>query len=109
MVRGNPYGLSGKTITTSDSIVTVPVYDGTHTGSGTNKTFTISGFLQIFITDACHVGTRIDTITAVVMNVITCQSASGTCNGVGTPGNPGGGFVSGGGATAVPVRLVQPQ
>ena len=55
---GNPYGLSGKTITTSDSIVTVPVYDGTHTGSGTNKTFTIIGFMQIFITDACHVGTE---------------------------------------------------
>src|SRR6202022_4033081 len=45
---GNPYGLSGKSITSSDSIVTVPVYDGTSTGSGSNKTFTIIGFLQLF-------------------------------------------------------------
>jgi hypothetical protein len=104
----NPYGLSGKTITNSDSIVTVPVYDGTHTGNGANTTFTIIGFMQIFITDACHMGSS-DTITASVMNVLTCQSTSGACNGTGTSGNPGGGFVSGGGATAIPVRLVQPQ
>jgi hypothetical protein len=105
---GNPYGLSGKTITTSDSIVTVPVYDGTHTGNGSNTTFTIIGFLQLFVTDACHSGSS-DTITAVVMNVLTCQATSGGCNGQGSSGNPGGGFVSGGGATAIPVRLVQPQ
>jgi Putative Flp pilus-assembly TadE/G-like len=102
----NPYGLSGKKITTSDSIVTVPVYDGTSTGNGSNKTFTIIGFMQIFITDACHSGSS-DTITANVMNVLTCQTLSAGCNGTGTSGNPGGGFVSGGGATAIPVRLVQ--
>lgn len=102
----NPYGLSGKTITTSDSIVTVPVYSGVSTGNGSNKTFTIIGFMQIFITDACHMGSQ-DLITASVMNVLTCQSTSGGCNGTGTSGNPGGGFVSGGGATAIPVRLVQ--
>jgi len=106
---GNPYGLSGKTITTSDSIVTVPVYDGLSSGKGgSTTTFTIIGFMQIFITDACHTSSS-DTITAYVMNILTCQSTSGVCNGVGTPGNPGGGFVSGGGATAIPVRLVQPQ
>jgi hypothetical protein len=102
----NPYGLAGKTITSSDSIVTVPVYDGTSTGNGSNKTFTIIGFLQLFLTDACHSGSN-DDVSAVVVNVITCQNLTSGCNGQGSSGNPGGGFVSGGGASAIPVRLVQ--
>jgi Putative Flp pilus-assembly TadE/G-like/Putative Tad-like Flp pilus-assembly len=103
---GNPYGLSGKTITSSDSIVLVPVYDGTSTGSGSGTTFTIIGFLQLFLTDACHSGSD-DTVTGVVINVIACQTLTNGCNGLGTSGNPGGGFVTGGGASAIPVRLVQ--
>jgi hypothetical protein len=102
----NPYGLAGKTITSSDSIVTVPVYDGTSTGNGSHTTFTIIGFLQLFLTEACHNGSS-DDVTAVVMNVITCQNTAGGCNGSGTSGNPGGGFVAGGGAKTIPVRLVQ--
>ncbi len=102
----NPYVPSGTTITSSDSIVTVPVYVGTSTGNGSNTTFTIIGFMQLFVTDACHSGSS-DTVSAVVMNVLTCQSTSGGCNGQGTTGNPGGGFVTGGGASAIPVRLVQ--
>jgi hypothetical protein len=98
----NPYGLSGKVVTTSDSIVLVPVYDGTSTGHGSNTTFTIIGFLQLFLTDGCNTD-----ISGVIMNVITCQSLTNGCNGQGTSGNPGGGFVTGGGAKAIPVRLVQ--
>lgn len=101
---GNPYGLSGQTITTSDSIVTVPVYDGTSTGNGSHTTFTIIGFLQLFLTEACH-NKSDDPVTAVIMNVITCQSLTNGCSG--TSGPPGSGFVSGGGANAIPVRLVQ--
>lgn len=103
---GNPYGLAGQKITSSDSIVLVPVYDGTDTGHGSNTTFTIIGFFQLFLTDACHGGSS-DDVSGVIMNVITCQNITSGCNGQGTSGNPGGGFVSGGGASAIPVRLVQ--
>ena len=99
----NPYGLAGKTTSTSDSIVTVPVYDGTSTGNGSNTTFTIIGFMQLFLTDACHSG-KDDNVSAVVMNVLSCQTTSAACNASGP-----GGFVTGGGATAIPIRLVQPQ
>jgi Putative Flp pilus-assembly TadE/G-like len=103
---GNPYGLSGQTISTSDSIVLVPIYDGTSTGNGSHTMFTIDGFLQLFLTDACHSGSD-DTVSGVVMNVISCQDITSGCHGLGSSGNPGGGFVSGGGASAIPVRLVQ--
>ena len=102
----NPYGFSGQTTSSSDSIVLVPVYDGTSTGHGSNTTFTIIGFLQLFLTDACHSGSD-DPVSGVILNIITCQTLSAGCNGQGTPGNPGGTFISGGGASPIPVRLVQ--
>lgn len=102
----NPYGLSGKVISSSDSIVLVPIYDGTDSGHGSNTTFTINGFLQMFLTDACHSGSD-DTVSGVVINVISCQTLTNGCNGQGSSGYPGGSFVTGGGASAIPVRLVQ--
>jgi hypothetical protein len=102
----NPYGYSGRTISSSDSIVLVPVYDGTNTGHGSNTTFTIIGFLQLFLTDACHQASD-DPVSGVIINIITCQTLTAGCNGQGSPGNPGGGFIAGGGASPIPVRLVQ--
>lgn len=102
----NTNGYAGKVISSSDSIVLVPVYDGTSTGNGSHTTFTIIGFMQLFLTDACHSGSD-DTVSGVIMNVISCQTLTNGCNGQGSSGNPGGGFVTGGGASAIPVRLVQ--
>lgn len=102
----NPYGYSGRTTSSSDSIVLVPVYDGTSTGNGSHTTFTIIGFLQLFLTDACHAASS-DDVSGVIINIITCQTLTAGCNGQGTSGNPGGGFIAGGGASPIPVRLVQ--
>lgn len=89
LIKNNPY------ISRSDSVVNVPLFDGTDlcssgTCSGAGAT-NIVGFLQIGITDYPSSGS----IDAIVLNAIGCASAnSGTS-------------VSGGGLTPIPVRLVQ--
>ena len=93
----NPYGLSGP-ISTSDSIVTVPLYDGTQLCPGNScpsqVTTTVVGFLQMFIVDESG-----GNVHARVMNVIGCP-------GSGTGGGSGTTPVGGGTASPVPVRLI---
>jgi Flp pilus assembly protein TadG len=94
----NPYGLSGP-ISTSDSVVTVPLYDGTPLcpgGSCPSQVNTvIVGFLQLFIEDESG-----GNVHARVMNVVGCP-ASGSNNGSGgtTP-------IGGGTGSPIPVRLI---
>jgi hypothetical protein len=82
-------------ISGSDSIVTVPLYDGSNLcPAGCNRTATIVGFLQLGITRTIPAGANQPQIEAVIMNVAGCNP--------GASGNP----VSGGGISAVPVRLI---
>jgi hypothetical protein len=92
-------GVAG--ISSSDSIVTVPMYDGASVPSG--QPATIVGFMQLFVEYACHnTTTGSDDVTSRILNVTGCASKPGGC-GIGSTGT-----VSGGGASTIPVRLVQP-
>jgi hypothetical protein len=77
-------------ISRSDSVVTVPIFNPCGTGC-INANATIVGFLQLGIAQVTTTGP----LRAVVMNVVGCGSTGGL-----TP-------VSGGGASPIPVRLVQ--
>ena len=119
----NPYvtaGLmtTGGSIQQSDSLITVPVYDGTDTNGGNPLTpggskVTVTGYLQMFITDVQHNATD-DIINGIVINVMSCgANLGGSCGtggnqGAGGGGSGTGGTVTGGGAGFVPVRLVHP-
>lgn len=72
---------SGSRITTSDSIVSLPIYDNT-TGTiteGTTNNVTFVGFLQVFI-DAADVNGNVE---VTVLNVAGC--GNGSPNPVGAP------------------------
>jgi hypothetical protein len=92
----NPTLQGNTSISRSDSIVTVPIY---HAAGGPNlcpggcsQTGTIVGFLQLGITQNAAGGNG--RIEGVIMNVAGCNTGAG-----GTP-------ISGGGVSAIPVRLI---
>jgi Flp pilus assembly protein TadG len=93
-------GLSGKPITSSNSIISLPMYDSTAPGvsivtdAATNVTFI--GFLQVFINAVDTNGN----INVTVLNVTGCSNGA-----VGNP-NPVGSPVLG--TSPVPVRLITP-
>ena len=103
--RNNPMVLAGlipvgAAITSSDSLVTVPLYDGRELCPGGSCGFdvTIVGYLQVFVVDV--VGQA--NVDAVILNISGCGSIGGTCGSGG-----GGGTISGGGGALIPVRLVR--
>jgi hypothetical protein len=86
---------SGSPITSSSSIVSLPIYDDgavTINGSGTTNV-TIVGFLQVFINSTDQWGN----VDVTVLNIAGCS------NGGGTVGNP---VV---GSSPIPIRLITPQ
>jgi len=86
---------ANEAVTTSDSLITVPVFEPTATPtSGTPVP--VIGFLQLFIVQVFPGGgSKAGEIEATVVNVSGCGS-----NATGTP-------VYGAGVSAVPVRLIQ--
>lgn len=90
---GNPLGLaSTNVITTSSSIVTVPIYDDANPIAPTGKSdVTIVGFLQVFINAVNGDGS----LDVTILNVAGCGNGTPA---VGSPVN---------GSSPVPVRLVQ--
>jgi Putative Flp pilus-assembly TadE/G-like len=102
---GNPYGLSGA-ITTSDSVVTIPVYDGTVLCPGNScpstTTVTVIGFVQLFV--SYEDGSNQGNVYTRVMNISSCAGGSG--GGSGGSGGTGGGTITSGGSP-IPVRLIQ--
>jgi len=84
---------TGTPITSSNSVVTVPLYDDTQTvhSSGTTQV-TIVGFLQVFINSADQTGN----VYVTVLNVTGCSNGSGSQT-VGTAVT---------GTSPVPVRLI---
>ena len=98
----NP-ALMGQRISSSDNIVTIPLYDGHNLcpgGADTCGTATIIGFLQVFIN---KVGPPQGTVTGYVMNVAGCGGGSG-----GGTGGSGSGALTGPGGSLFPVRLIRP-
>jgi len=82
--------LSGKLVTTSSSIATLPIFDTASLNTATGQV-TVVGFLQVFISGVTGNGT----ITATILNVVGCGNSPGTA----TP-------ISGGGVSPIPVRLI---
>jgi Putative Flp pilus-assembly TadE/G-like len=91
----NPLLVGKKFYSPSDSIVSVPVYDG-HGLSPGGETVTVIGYMQMFIKDADHKGSD-DLIDAVILNIGGCG------------GNQGGGSqtVTSSGGSPIPIRLIR--
>lgn len=105
----NPYGLTG-TIDSSDSIVTIPVYDGTVLCPGNScpstLTVTVVGFIQMFV--RYEDGSNQGNVYTNIMNVSSCAAGAGSgSGGGGTGGGSGGTTISSGGSSPIPVRLIQ--
>jgi len=90
----NPVLQGQPNISRSDSVVTVPLYGGGCVGTGGTciPTTTVVGFLQLGIMETETGPTK---IRAVILNAAGCNPSQS-----GTP-------VTGGGISAIPVRLVQ--
>ncbi len=98
----NPFFPAGSTITTSDSVVTAPIYAGSPLCSGRSCPGTVNvnilGFMQLFIkreTDPAG------TIEAYVLNISGCGGAGGGGGGGGTD------TISTGTSSPIPVRLIR--
>jgi hypothetical protein len=106
----NP-ALRGQIISSSDSIVTIPLYDGHDLcpGGSCDPTVVIVGFLQVFIEGVDKTAQGL--VTATILNVAGCGGGGvggGSGGGCGSGGSGGGGGpVTGGGGTLLPVRLVR--
>jgi hypothetical protein len=82
-------------MSTSDSVVTVFVYDGTQLPPGPQPNLRIVGFAQLFVTQVEPSGD----VWGVILGAAGCGNSSGNCGS--------GSRISGGGAVMIPVRLVQ--
>ncbi|HKT10724.1 MAG TPA: pilus assembly protein TadG-related protein [Terriglobia bacterium] len=93
----NPYVAQGTGLTAqnSDSVVALPIWDGTPLQSGQNSNVNIVGFLQLFIQSE---GSPQGTVYGTVLGVTACGDGGG---GVG-----GGGPIVAAGGSPIPVRLI---
>jgi hypothetical protein len=94
----------GQIISSSSSIITVPLYDGHPLcpGGSCGTSVTIVGFMQMFVKG---VRNPQNTVEAYILNVAGCGGGGGGVSSCGA-GGAGGGTV-GGGATPFPVRLIR--
>jgi hypothetical protein len=99
----NPLAPTNQIITSSNSIMTIPIYDdwnGTRRGPpvalvGQNPTVTIVGFLQVFVAQPLA-GSPPNSLYVTVLNVAGCgDRASTTASALGS--------------SPVPIRLITPQ
>jgi Flp pilus assembly protein TadG len=105
-------------LSTSDSVVTLPLYDGVQLcpGNSCPNTVTVNteGFMQMFVKDETNPQ---GTVEAYVLNITACPPGAGSTGGGGTGsgsgavsvtggGSGGSGSISGGGASPIPVRLI---
>lgn len=106
----NPYYPAGATpIATSDSVVTVPLYNGTTLCPGNScpstTTVDVVGFMQVFVQDVDN--SAQGTVHVKVMNIVACDTSGGGGSGGSGGGSGGSGTISGGGASPIPVRLIR--
>jgi hypothetical protein len=87
---------SGDQVTTSNSIVTIPVYDGDWNSLAPTSPVNVIGFVQVFINSVTQDATGNAQIAVTILNVSGCGSTVVS----GTP-------IIGDGVSPVPVRLMQ--
>jgi hypothetical protein len=90
----------GNLVTTSSSIVTIPIIDITNPIPGTGGNVVIDGYMQAFIDEVRGGGTSPGDIKVTVLNIAGCSNNS-TNNGV-TP------VIGDSGTSPIPVRLITP-
>jgi Flp pilus assembly protein TadG len=90
---------NGNLVTTSSSIVTIPIIDTTNKIPATGGNVVIDGYMQAFI-DEVRGGASPGDIRVTVLNIAACSNGS-THSGA-TP------VVGGSGTSPVPVRLITP-
>jgi hypothetical protein len=90
----------GNLVTTSPSIVTIPIIDPASFQATSPFQVTIVGFLQAFIKEVHRNGPLAGDIEVTVLNVAGCGSAS-----TNLAANP---IIGAGGTSPVPVRLITP-
>lgn len=92
--------MNGQLVSTSDSVVTVPIIDTCTTGGcfpNTSAPVTVIGFLQTFVEAVVDNGTnRRSSLQVTVLNVVGCSRTPNGANAI-TGGN---------GASAIAVRLI---
>ncbi len=105
ITSGGAYSPAGTTITSSDSIVNVPLYSGQTLCPGnscpSSKTVSVLGLMQLFI---ARETSPQGTVKAYIMNIGGCGDSAST--GGGSTGS-GSGNVIGGGGSIIPVRLIR--
>lgn len=104
----NPFFPPGTSpLTSSDSLVTVPIYDGVTLCPGASCPETINvdvvGFMQIFVREETNPQ---GTVNVYIVNVAGCGAGGGGGTGGSGGGGAGGGTISSGGASPIPVRLI---
>jgi hypothetical protein len=98
IMAGTANPMSTNVVTTSSSVVTIPIVSRNNSISLSSGPVTIVGFLQAFVNEVSDIPTHIGDINITVLNVIGCSQ---TPNG----NNP---IVGGNGASTIPVRLITP-
>ncbi|MGH9500656.1 MAG: pilus assembly protein TadG-related protein [Terriglobales bacterium] len=102
ITAGTRSPMSTQVVTTSASIVTIPIVDNNNPFSATTGPVTIVGFLQGFVNkveESTGPPSHVGEINITVLNVVGCSSAAN--------GNPP--IIGGNGASTIPVRLISPQ
>jgi Putative Flp pilus-assembly TadE/G-like len=96
----NPYLNAGTNVASqnSDSVVALPIWDGTPLQSGQNSNVNIVGFLQLFIQSE---GSPQGSVYGTVLGVTACGSG-----GSGSGGSGGTGPIVASGGSSIPVRLI---
>ncbi len=94
----------GQTITNSDSLVTVVLYDGHSVPPGIQPVI-IVGYMQMFIESVSSGAGGDAEIAAVILNISGCGIRTGQCGNSG--GGLTGGTVQGGNGSLIPIRLIR--
>ncbi len=116
ILSGGFYKPVGTVMGSSDSIATIPIYDGSpicpggSNGSGTctnQAQVTIIGFMQVFIKEVKHA--QQGTVEAYIMSIVKCNAGSGGSGGGGggTGGGGAGGGIVGPPGSPIPIRLIR--
>ena len=103
ITAGTANPMNTQVVTTSSSIVTIPILANAMFPSSTGPV-TVVGFLQAFVNEVSPNPGHVGEIQITVMNIVGCSNQESG----GAPGNGNPAVVGGNGASVLPVRLITP-